>query len=74
LEFLHLSNYLYRAGFPLISDTRYDFHFLAEWRRRHPQHPFLHRVEAEALIPEKTLPLPVKMLSTEKGHRAGVIG
>jgi DNA ligase (NAD+) len=73
LEFLHLSNGLYRAGFPLISDTRYDFHFLPEWQRRHPNHPFLHNVEAEPVLTEKTLPLPVKMLSTEKAYSQDAI-
>ena len=41
LEFLELTNILYRAGEPLISDEQYDFSFLEELRTRNPDHPYL---------------------------------
>ncbi|MFZ2407277.1 MAG: DNA ligase, partial [Methylobacter sp.] len=34
LEFLQVCNALYRSGEPLISDTDYDFVFLAELQKR----------------------------------------
>lgn len=42
LAFLQLANLLYRGGEPLVDDAAYDFTYLAELRRRQPQHPFLH--------------------------------
>ena len=68
LAFLELANLLYRGGEPLISDADYDFVFLAELRRRIPDHPFLHSVEPESLVLAKTVELPVRMLSTEKAY------
>ncbi|MGR9053202.1 MAG: helix-hairpin-helix domain-containing protein, partial [Gammaproteobacteria bacterium] len=68
VEFLEIANALYRGGELLISDARYDAVFLAELRRRQPQHPFLHEVEPEPSFAEKTVPLPEKMLSTEKAY------
>lgn len=68
LAFLQLANLLYRGGEPLISDADYDFLYLAELRRRNPDHPFLHSVEPESLALAKTVELPVRMLSTEKAY------
>ena len=68
LAFLQLANLLYRGGEPLVDDAAYDFTFLAELRRRQPQHPFLHSVEPEPLAMAKTVELPVRMLSTEKAY------
>lgn len=67
-EFLQVANLLYRGGEELISDAMYDFTFLAELKRRHPDHPYLHTVEPEVLIEAKTVELPVRMLSTEKAY------
>lgn len=67
-EFLQVANLLYRGGESLISDALYDFTFLAELEKRHPDHPFLHTVEPEVLIEAKTVELPVRMLSTEKAY------
>jgi len=67
-EFLQLANLLYRGGEELIADALYDFTFLAELKKRHPDHPFLHTVEPEVLIEAKTVELPVRMLSTEKAY------
>ncbi|MEN8190695.1 MAG: helix-hairpin-helix domain-containing protein [Thermodesulfobacteriota bacterium] len=68
VEFLTLANGLYRAGSPLISDGEYDFTFIAELRRRNPGHPYLREVEPEPARGEKTVELPVRMLSTEKAY------
>lgn len=68
VEFLHVANLLYRGGELLISDDRYDFTFLAELKRRIPDHPFLHTVEPEPFLEAKTVELPVRMLSTEKAY------
>ncbi|NOR23744.1 MAG: DNA ligase, partial [Desulforhopalus sp.] len=73
LEFLELTNILYRAGEPLISDEQYDFFFLEELRTRSPDHPYLHTVEPEPLAEAKTVELPVRMLSTEKAYEIKVI-
>jgi len=68
VEFLTTANTLYRAGDRLISDSDYDFFFLAELERRAPQHPFLTTVEPEAAFSGKTVELPVRMLSTDKAY------
>jgi DNA ligase (NAD+) len=68
VEFLELTNLLYRGGAPLISDHQYDFLFLAELRRREPNHPYLLSVEPEPSAGAKTVELPVRMLSTDKAY------
>lgn len=69
LRFLETTNFLYRSGYPLISDQEYDFIFIAELRKRDPNHPFLHKVEEEAVASTgKTVDLPAPMLSTEKAY------
>jgi DNA ligase (NAD+) len=68
LAFLQICNSLYRSGEPLIPDTAYDSVFLAELERRHPDHPYLHAVEAEKAFTGKTVTLPQRMLSTEKAY------
>jgi DNA ligase (NAD+) len=68
LEFLKICNTLYRSGEPLISDKAYDSVFLAELEKRHPDHPYLHTVEAEKSFTGKTVTLPQRMLSTEKAY------
>lgn len=66
--FLQIANALYRGGEPIISDADYDFVYLAELRRRDPQHPWLHDVEPEPVFAGKTVDLPVIMLSTDKAY------
>ncbi len=73
LNFLELTNILYRAGEQLISDERYDFVYLEELRSRNPNHPYLHTVEPEPLVEAKTIELPFRMLSTEKAYAFPVI-
>ncbi len=68
IEFIEIANALYRGGEQIISDHVYDHVFLAELQRRQPRHPFLHHVEPEAAFSGKTIPLPEKMLSTEKAY------
>lgn len=68
LTFLNCANALYRGGQAIISDADYDFIFLAELKRRAPQHPYLHRVEPEAAFTGKTVELPQRMLSTDKAY------
>lgn len=68
VEFLTVANVLYRSGDRLISDSDYDFFFLAELERRAPQHPFLTTVEPESAFAGKTVELPVRMLSTDKAY------
>ncbi|MDI1231653.1 MAG: hypothetical protein PSU93_10930 [Methylobacter sp.] len=68
LEFLQVCNALYRSGEPFISDADYDFIFLAELQKRHPQHPYLETVEPEIVAVGKTVALPEPMLSTEKTY------
>lgn len=68
LTFLKITNALYRGGHQIISDAEYDFTFLAELRKRHPNHPFLQVVEPEPAYVGKTVELPVRMLSTEKAY------
>lgn len=69
LLLLETTNLLYRAGYPLISDEEYDFTYLAELQRRHPNHPFLGQVEQEPVVgTAKTVDLPAPMLSTEKAY------
>lgn len=68
VEFLQICNALYRGGAPLISDYDYDFVFLQELRRRHPNHPYLETVEPEKAFAGKTVTLPEYMLSTEKTY------
>lgn len=74
LEFLQVCNVLYRGGERLISDADYDFIFLAELQKRHPQHPYLETIEPEASLVGKTVVLPEPMLSTEKTYTRDGIG
>lgn len=68
LSFLTVTNALYRAGEPLISDALYDHRFLAELQKRHPDHTYLQAVEPEPSFAGKTVQLPIHMLSTDKAY------
>lgn len=68
IAFLQLANALYRGGEPIISDADYDHVFLAELKRRLPDHPLLESVEPEPQFAGKTVDLPVIMLSTDKAY------
>jgi DNA ligase (NAD+) len=68
-EFCQQANTAYRAGNPIISDQDYDFIYLAELKKRLPQHILLQSVEPEGqgFSEEKKL-LPEIMLSTDKAY------
>ncbi|AEG00601.1 BRCT domain-containing protein [Methylomonas methanica] len=66
--FLQLANALYRGGEPIISDADYDFLYLAELKKRNPEHPLLQAVEPEPVFAGKTVDLPLIMLSTDKAY------
>jgi len=68
IEFLEISNAAYRGGAQVVTDSDYDFIYIAELRNRHPKHPFLEVVEPEAAFIGKTVELPVQMLSTDKAY------
>ena len=68
VEFLEVTNALYRSGDRIISDADYDFIFLDELKRRQPDHPFLQAIEPEAGFAGKTVELPARMLSTDKTY------
>ena len=68
IDFLTIANALYRAGESIISDHDYDFIYLAELKKRSPDHPLLHTVEPEPAFAGKTVDLPVVMLSTDKAY------
>jgi len=72
LTFLQAANAMYRAGCPAIEDAHYDsVHQI--FAGNNPQHEFVLQVEAEPVHVSKTVPLPVKMLSTDKAYSKDVI-
>ena len=72
LTVLEVANALYRAGFPVISDATYDT-YIEHLRSLVPDHPYLSTVEPEIVVDSKTVPLPKKMLSTDKAYSFDVI-
>lgn len=64
---LKVANALYRSGYPIIEDKQYD-EYLNYFKTLDPENPFLLSVEPEVLIDSKTVPLPKKMLSTDKAY------
>lgn len=64
---LKVANALYRSGHPIIEDNEYD-EYLNYFKTLDPENPFLLSVEPEVLIDSKTVPLPKKMLSTDKAY------
>jgi DNA ligase (NAD+) len=64
---LKAANALYREGFPIITDEQYDL-YISMLKSINPIHPYLNRVESELIIESKTIPLPQKMLSTDKAY------
>lgn len=71
LEKITEMNAAYRAGSPTVSDGEYDHVWLAELRRRDPQHPFLAEPEpADVSVPGARVALPAQMLSTDKAYDA----
>jgi DNA ligase (NAD+) len=67
LVVLKLSNALYRSGIPVLNDEAYDA-YITELESKVPNHSYLTTIEPEVLIDSKTVPLPKKMLSTDKAY------
>jgi DNA ligase (NAD+) len=67
LIMLNVTNALYRSGIPVFNDEVYDG-YITELKSRKPNHPYLTTIEPEVLIDSKTVPLPKKMLSTDKAY------
>ncbi len=64
---LIIANALYRSGYPIIEDNKYD-DYVEYLKKQDPDNSFLSNVEPEVLIDSKTVPLPQKMLSTDKAY------
>ena len=64
---LEVTNALYRAGFPVIDDQKYDA-IRQSLIELEPSHPFVNTVEPELVVDSKTVALPQKMLSTDKAY------
>ncbi len=68
-QFCILANKQYRSGKPIISDSDYDFIYLAELAKRNPKHSLLTKVESDDYIfSDNKLLLPEPMLSTDKAY------
>lgn len=68
VRLLNIANVLYRAGHPVFSDQEYDHLYLAQLKKKDPENKYLDEVEPEPEVFGKTVPLPVKMLSTDKAY------
>jgi len=64
---LKVANALYRSSSQIIEDETYDT-YIAELKSLNPIHPYLNQVEPEVLVDSKTVPLPKRMLSTDKAY------
>lgn len=64
---LKVANALYRSASQIIKDETYDT-YIAELKSINPIHPYLNQVEPEILVDSKTVPLPKRMLSTDKAY------
>jgi DNA ligase (NAD+) len=67
LSYLESANAMYRAGCPVIDDQQYDVRWQS-FAKANPSHEFVLSVEAEPVHLSKTVPLPVKMISTDKAY------
>ncbi len=65
---LRLANATYRAGVPVMADSKYDTLYIKELEVQDPDSKFLASVEPEPITESKTVLLPVKMLSTDKAY------
>lgn len=70
VDVLIKANSAYRAGKPLISDLEYDQTYIAELKKRDPNHSFLNSVEPEPQISasNKRITHAEPMLSTNKAY------
>lgn len=70
VAFLESANQAYRSGTPIIDDDTYDHVYLAELRKRNPEHAFLNQVEPEDDFGTGKVKHERPMLSTEKAYTA----
>ena len=68
VSFLEKSALAYHKGFPEIDDDTYDHIYLAELKRRDPNHPYLSKIDIEQEIGSLRLKHPDPMLSLEKSY------
>jgi len=68
VSFLENATLAYQKGFPEIDDDTYDHVYLAELRRREPNHPYLRKIDTEQDIGSLRLKHPEPMLSLEKSY------
>ncbi|MBL4941414.1 MAG: DNA ligase [Colwellia sp.] len=67
VQILKASNALYRTGISVVTDQQYDL-YISMLKDINHLHPYLNKVESEVLAEAKTVPLPKKMLSTDKAY------
>ncbi len=65
---LQIANATYRAGVPVMPDSKYDSLYVKELEVQDPDSEFLTSLEPEPIPESKTVLLPVKMLSTDKAY------
>ena len=68
VSFLEEASLAYRNGSPIIDDDTYDHIYLAELRKREPEHPFLNKIEEEPDFGTGRLRHSEPMLSIEKSY------
>ena len=68
-QLCQIMNDYYRQGQAIVSDYDYDFIYLKQLKKKIPNHSFLHNIEPEkGLFLNKKIPLPERMLSTDKAY------
>ena len=68
LSFLEKAALAYHKGSPKIDDDTYDHVYLAELKRRDPNHPYLSKIDIHQDIGSSRLKHPEPMLSLEKSY------
>jgi DNA ligase (NAD+) len=68
VSFLEEASLAYRNGSPIIDDDAYDHIYLAELRKRQPEHPLLNKIEEEPDFGTGRLRHSEPMLSIEKSY------
>ena len=68
VSFLEEASLTYRNGSPIIDDDTYDHIYLAELRKREPEHPLLNKIEEEPDFGTGRLRHSEPMLSIEKSY------
>ena len=68
ISFLEKAALAYHNGSPDIDDDTYDHIYLAELKRRDPNHPYLRKIDIQQNIGSLRLKHPEPMLSLEKSY------